>query len=291
MTPDEVVKSLAPDPGPGLTPAAVEMLTRIMDTAEPAPRTRRPLWRRPILALPLAAAVAAGWSLTAVLGAAPASALNIKDAGDHYLIEVKDLYARPEVYTAQLKEAGLNVSLKVVPVPPSYVGEIHLDTPGWSKGPFPHADKIRTIDRPEGCAPTLSCPIGLTIAKDFTGAAELKLGREGRPGEEYQVVTSLGSRGELLHCKPFVNLRVGEVRRTLASLGVTITEFAITKPGSDGEDAEVTTTAPDSLYVTGGGLSEYGKAFLVVGEEPMDEELKRTIDRKHGCSDGDGSGS
>ncbi|MEU7831970.1 sigma-70 family RNA polymerase sigma factor [Nonomuraea sp. NPDC049129] len=277
-------KRLAPDPGPGLTPGAREMLTQIMDMAEPAPRARRTRWR-PLIVLPIAAALAgAGWSATVVLGATPAAALDIKDEGDHYLIEVKDLYANSEVYETQLNDSGLDISLKVVPVSPSLVGEISPDTPGWSGGPFPYADKIKTIDRPEGCDFSRSCPIGLTIAKDFTGKAEIKLGRKGRPGEEYQAVAGLHDRGEPLHCKPFYNRRVGEVRGSLAALGISITDFSIKKPGQRGEDAEVSTSVPDSMYVTGGGMSELGKAFLVVSETPMDEELMRTILRKDGCA-------
>ncbi|MFG1964057.1 RNA polymerase sigma factor [Nonomuraea sp. NPDC049028] len=87
-------KRLAPDPGPGLTPGAREMLTQIMDMAEPAPRARRTRWR-PLIALPIAAALAgAGWSATVVLGATPAAALDIKDEGDHYLIEARRRWTR-----------------------------------------------------------------------------------------------------------------------------------------------------------------------------------------------------
>jgi hypothetical protein len=291
MTPDDVVKTLAPDPGPGLTPAAREMLAQIMDTAEPEPSARRPRWR-PLLALPIAAAVAAaGWSAMVVFGAVPASALDIKEEGDHYLIEVKDLYANPKVYETQLKDAGVDISLRVAPVTPSFVGEIFTDTAGWNKGPFPYADKIKTIDRPENCDFGRSCPIGLTIAKDFTGKADILLGREARPGEEYEVIGMLGARGEPMHCRPFLNHRVSEVRQTLAGLGLSIGEFVVKEPGERGADAETRTSVPDSMYVTGGALFEYGKAGLTVSEKPMDEELKQTLLRKYGCSANDGSTS
>ncbi|MEV4113234.1 hypothetical protein [Nonomuraea sp. NPDC049695] len=275
---DDIVKSLAPDPGPGLTPGARQMLTQIMDDAAP-PKKRR--WA---VTLPIAAAVAVtAWALPTFLTASPAAALDVKEEGDHYVIEVKDLYAKPEVYESRLRGLGLKVSLKVVPVSPSLVGEISTDTPGWAKGPFPYADKIKTIDRPEQCGRYRQCPIGVTIAKDFTAQADILLGREGRPGEEYQAGAGLNDDGEPLHCQPFYNRPVSEVRGRLKEMGVSVREYAVKRPGERGEDARVTASVPDSMYVTGGGLASYGTADLVVSETPMDGELLRTILRKEGC--------
>ncbi|MBE1588710.1 hypothetical protein ACFPOI_54930 [Nonomuraea angiospora] len=279
---DDIVRSLAPDPGPGLTPGAREMLTQIMDDAAPLqkPLKKRRRWA---VALPIAATVAA-WALPTFLTASPAAAaLDVKEEGDHYVIEVKDLYAKPEVYESRLRGLGLKVSLKVVPVSPSFVGEISTDTPGWKEGPFPYADKIKTIDRPEQCGRYRQCPIGVTIAKDFTAQADILLGREGRPGEEYQASAGLHDDGEPLHCQPFYNRPVSEVRERLKELGVSVREYAVKRPGERGEDAQVTASVPDSMYVMGGGLASYGTADLVVSETPMDGELLRTILGKEGC--------
>ncbi|MEV6035771.1 hypothetical protein AB0L65_31750 [Nonomuraea sp. NPDC052116] len=278
---DDIVKSLAPDPGPGLTPGAREMLTQIMDDAAPLqkPLKKRRRWA---VALPIAAAVAAG-ALPTFLAASPAAALDVKEEGDHYVIEVKDLYAKPEVYESRLRGLGLKISLKVVPVSPSLVGEISTDTLGWKAGPFPYADKIKTIDRPEQCGRYRQCPIGVTIAKDFTAQADILLGRAGRPGEEYQAGAGLSDDGEPLHCQPFYNRPVGEVRGRLKEMGVSVREYAVKRPGERGEDARVTASVPDSMYVTGGGLASYDTADLVVSETPMDGELLRTILRKAGC--------
>ncbi|MGW6499692.1 hypothetical protein [Nonomuraea angiospora] len=279
---DDIVKSLAPDPGPGLTPGAREMLTRIMDDAAPLQKPLKK--RRWAVALPIAAAVAVtAWALPAFLTASPAAALDVKEEGDHYVIEVKDLYAKPEVYESRLRGLGLKVSLKVVPVSPSLVGEVSADTTGWEKGPFPYADKIKTIDRPEQCGRYRQCPIGVTIAKDFTAQADILLGREGRPGEEYQASAGLHDDGEPLHCRPFYNRPVSEVRGRLKEMGVSVSEYAVKRPGERGEDARATASVPDSMYVTGGGLGSSGTAVLVVSETPMDGELLRTILRKEGC--------
>lgn len=52
----------------------------------------------------------------------------------------------------------------------------------------------------------------------------ITLGREARPGEEYEIIGGLDAPGEPLHCVPFYNRPVSEVRALLkgrmASLAV-----------------------------------------------------------------------
>ncbi|MEV6861015.1 hypothetical protein AB0M44_08415 [Streptosporangium subroseum] len=293
----EAVKRLAPDPGPGLTPVAREMMSMIMD-AEPVPVTLHRRWR-PLVALPLVAAVmAAGWAIPSVLSTAPASALDIKEEGDYYVIEVKDLYTKPEVYESQLRGAGLDISLRVVPVSPSSVGGIVQNSPDGNVVPrspggdirddFVYQEKIKTIDRPGQCEKLAGCPIGVKVLKDFTGSVEVTLGREGRPGEEYQSITGLDARGEPMHCVPFHNRPVSEVRAMLEERGLVVDEFAIVDPdpAKPSQEPEVRTSVPDSMYVTGGFLSELGKASLLVADKPMPAETVKTLNEKQGCATG-----
>ncbi|SFL00904.1 hypothetical protein SAMN05216275_1475 [Streptosporangium canum] len=288
---DEVVKNLAPDPGPGLTPVAQEMMNKIMD-AEPAPTalpTPRRKWR-PLVALPIAAAViAAGWAVPSILSAAPASALDIKEEGGYYVIEVKDLYTNPEVYESQLRGVGLDISLRLVPASPSLVGLISPDSPVPDSSISPN--KIETIDQPGQCDRRSGCPIGLKIPKDFTGSAEVTLGREGRPGEEYQIITGIDTPGEPLHCVPFYNKPAGEVRALLKDRGLDIQEFSIVGPewwgGTAGdEEPETNASVPDSMHVIGGFLPMTGKATLQVSDEELPAETVRTMNEKYGCQGG-----
>ncbi|MFD8560214.1 hypothetical protein ACWDOR_23430 [Streptosporangium canum] len=287
---DEVVRNLAPDPGPGLTPVAQEMMNKIMD-AEPAPTALPTLRRwRPLVALPIAAAViAAGWAVPSILSATPASALDIKEEGGYYVIEVKDLYTNPEVYESQLRGVGLDISLRLIPASPSLVGLISPDSsvPDGSISP----NKIETIDQPGQCDRRSGCPIGLKIPKDFTGSAEVTLGREGRPGEEYQIITGIDSPGEPLHCVPFYNKPAGEVRALLKDRGLDIQKFSIVGPAwwegtAEDEEPEAKTSVPDSMHVIGGFLPMIGKATLQVSDEEMPAETVRTMNEKYGCQGG-----
>ncbi|MEV0422801.1 hypothetical protein [Streptosporangium canum] len=297
---DEVVKNLAPDPGPGLTPVAQEMMNKIMD-AEPAPTalpTPRRKWR-PLVALPIAAAViAAGWVVPSILSATPASALDIKEEGGYYVIEVKDLYADPEVYESQLRGVGLDISLRLVPATPSLVGDISAASPVPGGSIYPNTidtigrqKEIETVNQPGQCDRRTGCPIGLRIPKDFAGSAEVTLGREGRPGEEYQIITGFDSPGEPLHCVPFYNKPAGEVRALLKDRGLDIQEFSITGPawweGTAGDkEPETKASVPDSMHVTGGYLTMAGKATLQVSDAELPAETVRTLNGKYGCQGG-----
>ncbi|MEV0198667.1 hypothetical protein [Nonomuraea sp. NPDC050691] len=284
---DDVVERLAPAPvpAPPLTPLARDLMNEIMDAAPAPAAPPRRRWR-PLVALPVAAALAAAaWIVPSALNSTPAAALDVKEEGGYYVIEVKDLYASPKVYESQLKSVGLNVNLRVVPVTPNAEGELSMDTPGWQPmTPFPHRDKIVSIDRPEGCVGIgRTCPIGLKIDKSFTGSADVRLGRAGRPGEEYQIIGSITAAREPMNCVPFYNRPVGEVRAELQRRGVVVDEYVVHKPGRRGKDSQATTSVPDSMYVHWGSLSSYGHATLVVGEEPLAGALVKKLLGIDGC--------
>lgn len=281
---DEVVRRLAPGPELSLTPLAREVMTEIMD-AEPAPAARRRGMRRPLVVLPLAAAVAAAaWAVPSLLRPAPAAALDIREEGGFYVIQVKDLYADADVYERQLKGLGLDVSLRVVPATPSFVGEISPSAREREPaGPFVHRDQINTIDSTKGCGMHRSCPIGLRIAKDFTGSADVILGRAARRGEKYEIIGGLAAPGEPMNCVPFYNRPVSEVRVKLRKLGLSVGEYAVTDRTKGSREVETRASVPDSMYVVGGYLSSYGTADLFVDRTPMQEELVRTLVTKHGC--------
>ncbi|MBN6056150.1 hypothetical protein JYK22_29755, partial [Nonomuraea sp. RK-328] len=279
---DRVVAHLSPGAGPGMTEGAHELMRDIM-AAEPATaravapaarRGRRPLVLRaavPGVALLAAAFLGLSWLLPVGLGLGPgmAAALDIKKEDGYYIIEVKDLYADPSKYEAQLREAGLDVTLRVIPSTPAFVGSILPTSPTEDR----YLDEIKTIDQPGDCGRMGGCPIGLKIPENFRGPAEITLGREARPGEQFENGTSIDALGEPLHCLPYVGRTVAEVRGMLQERGVTVQEFDDMDPVSGGTKESV----PDSWLVEGGSLTEPGKASLRVyeGSEPQEPGGRR----------------
>ncbi|MEU6719026.1 hypothetical protein ABZ897_46820 [Nonomuraea sp. NPDC046802] len=281
MNVDEAVRRLAPHPGPGLTPGAREMLDQIMETeAVPAVAASGKKWRV-FAALPVAAAVgAAAWAVPALLHTPPAAALDIKERGDFWMIEVKDLYANAKVYEDELKAKGIDVILRVAPVTPSRVGEIMpMAIEDQPPGPFIYADKIKTIDRPEKCTWMRSCPVGIMIAKDFSGRADIMLGRKARTGENLQVITGIDTSGEAMHCVPFYNKRVPEMRALLKERGLTVDQFVV----GEGDDSKEVASVPDSMYVTGGYMTKGGMVTMRVADEPLPAEVIANRNKKYRC--------
>ncbi|MFI9593495.1 hypothetical protein [Nonomuraea sp. NPDC052265] len=277
---DDIVRRLAPPAGPGLTPGARETMCKIME-AEPAPVLPARRRRRGLFALPAAlGALAASMAVFLALGPASASALDIKDEGGYLVIEVKDMFAKPEVYQQQLRDAGLDITLRLLPSTPSNVGSVDPSTE--------EPDGIEVVDRQEGCESAGGCPISIKVRRDFKGSAEVVLGREARPGEEYEIITGFDSLGEPMHCAPYHNRPVSEVRALLKDRGVDVQAFDVLGPAfwtKEGKETEPVTKAsvPESMHVVGGYLTMAGKATLQVSDSDLPADLVRTLKEKTGC--------
>lgn len=275
MSIDNVVASLAPDPGPGLTPGAYELMREIMEMeaesqAMPAPARRTSLLRRfalPAVALAAAAVTAVSW---AVLTPEPAAALDITVENGYYVITVQDLNASSEQIQAELKARGIDVTLTLTPSTPGHVGEIAA----WHPDNSP-AEEIQTIDVPE-CDKTGGCPLGIRVPVDFKGQATVDLGRAALPDEDYKIIGTITDDGEIMHCVPFVNKTVGEAKRLLQERGVTIDSFY-----KAGEDQPI--AVPDNWYVIDAYLIKEGHAELLALPEVIDPGERKAHWVKQGC--------
>jgi hypothetical protein len=266
---DRLIVGIAPDPGPGLTGGARDLLAEI--TALPVP-TAAPVRRwRPRIALPLVAAlamtaVALSWILPG-LGTRPASAaLDIRREGGYYVVTVRDIFASPQLYQAQLRSKHLDITLRVVPVSPSVEGGIFpqfekryigLTSEEITRRP----DLIAPIHTPGACTFEPRCTIGVKIPVGYQGHADIRLGRKGRPRERYEGFGQLSNPGEPLQCRKFVNKTFDQVRAMLGARGVTITVIYVPLRG-------VRPSVPGSWYVHEGWLSEQGKAVVVAAPTP-----------------------
>ncbi|GAA2884172.1 hypothetical protein [Nonomuraea rubra] len=257
---DRLVAGIAPDPGPGATPIARELLEEITSVPVPEPRRRgRP---RRWAAVPVLATLAA--LLSFGVAQAPASAaLDIEIVDDHYVITVKDLMAEPEVYQRELRARGLDITLDLVPTSASLTGQmivIHDLDRLRSGRPVPVEGPITTIDSPGPCERFLGCPIGVKVPVDFGKKAEITLGRRALPGERYKMPPGIAIPGEPLHCVDYVNQTVAEVSALLRERGVTPSYISYGRPAGP--------SAPDGWYVHDGVMSADGQALLLVGAEP-----------------------
>ncbi|MGP4099653.1 hypothetical protein [Nonomuraea sp. KM90] len=263
---DRLVAGIAPDPGPGRTPLAGELLEEItsLPPSEPGPRRRWPAMRRGVrrwVAVPVLAVLTAALSFG--VAQAPASAaLDIELVDGHYVITVNDLMADPEVYEAELRARGLDIALRLVPTSASLTGQMFVinDLDLLRSGePVPAEGPIATIDGPGHCRRLTGCPVGLKVPVDFDKKAEVTLGRRARPGERYKMPPGIAMYGEPLHCVAYINRTVAEIRTILLDRGVTPSFIS---PGQGSRPS-----APGDWFVHDGVMAADGQALLLVGPE------------------------
>ncbi|WP_188197346.1 hypothetical protein [Nonomuraea sp. SYSU D8015] len=271
---DRLVARVAPDPGPGTTPLAWELMEEI--TSLPVAPPARPRRHRRWLAVPAIAvlAVVLSWIFPVTVGIGPASAaLDIRQDGGYYVITVKDLMADPEVYQAELQARGINVKLKVVPTSASMAGgmtvlhdvdRIHRMRPGES---VPAEGPIHSIAGPGPCRRFDGCKVGLKVPVDYKKEAEVTLGREARPGEPYEMRPRIDWPGEPFDCVDYVNKTVAEVVPILRQRGVTAT-FS-TLPAKR--------TPSTGWHVYEGYMASADEAVLYVGPEPSPHARPVTV--------------
>ncbi|MET8004570.1 hypothetical protein [Nonomuraea glycinis] len=283
---DRIVTHLAPEPAPELSDGARELMYEIM-AGEPAParsrRRPRPLTLRagvPAIALLAAAVVALSWGLPSGTGPAQAAALDIKREGDHYIIEIKDLYAAPERYEAQLRAAGLDITLQVAPSTAALEGQVFPTAPDHR-----YITEITGIYPPGPCDKLSGCAIGVKIPVGFKGTADITVDRKAKPGERYQSTTSFAAKGEPLHCVPYYNKTVDQVRALLKERGVTISTFVINDLKTKNSDYKEATSVPGSWYVRGGSLHEAGRTMVIAHETKVSPEKAERLRAKamRGC--------
>lgn len=284
---DRLVATIAPDPGPGMTPGARELLEEITTAAaaepeaSPAPR-RSGMWRRWLpsarerrpnsrwrLVMPLAAiTIVLSWVVPGGIGAGPASAaLDIRQRGEFYVVTVKDLYANPKRYQNELSSRGLKVTIALVATDSTRVGRLlflgaeDLTTMNSKVSHvIPPSDDIFALEGDKPCPSPQGCPVGVKIRVGYKGPGEIVLGRPALPGDAYRAPPALISPGQPLHCIDFINDKVPEVVRLLREHGIDKVQFA-TYHG-------MRTSVPDSWYVHDGVMSATDRALILVDPAP-----------------------
>jgi hypothetical protein len=190
----------------------------------PARRGHRRRW--PVVVAVAATVAALLFALPALLPSnAPggahraAAAVAFRTQGRYIVAVIKDPVADGEELKAEFAEHGLDISLQLLPVSPSFVGKFVFEGDSGTEG----GPAIETLYDPDAACTTpggSQCPIGLRIPLDFQGHADLGLGRAAEPGEEYVSANDAFAPGEALHDSGLRGMTVHDALRVLDGLGV-----------------------------------------------------------------------
>lgn len=186
---------------------------------QPTRRRRRPVVLTMLAVLAAAVALVSFGSAGPLRGPTPAqaSSLSFTTSAGYIVARVKDLYTSPAHYRAAFAEHGLHISLLVVPSDPSMVGSIGFGSQEYRE--------IKASGH----------PLELRIPNNFTGSAQIVLGRAARPGERYQQFPSSDfDRGQPLYCTGLYGATVNRVMAVIRARGyavVTAQGLGSTVPG------------------------------------------------------------
>lgn len=230
-------------------PEAAALLQRAL--AEPLPATRglhfsyRPAVRRAAWGTGLAAAVAMIVTLGFVLSPASTSRAPIgasrphlqlvvfRSQGDEIIAVITDPSAAAQQLTAVFQAHGLNIHVQTVPVSPSLIGTIVYSD-------------VRSVTslRAGPCVTGggAGCDVGLVIPADFTGEANVSVGRAATPAEMYASSADVFGPGEMLHCSAILGQPTSAAALVLQAMGLTA-QWDVQSTGAE--------SVPDG-YVVGG---------------------------------------
>ncbi|MGP3964007.1 hypothetical protein ACTWPT_49385 [Nonomuraea sp. 3N208] len=182
---------------------------------EPA-KTRRPhRWRRlvagVVVTAGLAAAAVVGPSVVAGIGGSAtsyaSSAIDIRQENGQWVARIKDPLAEHAEYAKAFRAVGLDVDLQLVPVSPSFVGDLVRARPG----PKP-AGTFEGGLEPSGCKiGEAGCHLAFRVPVGFEGDVRAQLGRPAEPGEVYLAAATATMPGEVLEGVRLEDRTVGEV--------------------------------------------------------------------------------
>lgn len=207
---------------------------------------------------------------SALIGSRPAAAGVRFTRDDGYIVAtVTDPAAASEQLRAAFAEHGLDIDLQLVPVSPSLVGTVvFLGDEG--------SDVIETLQQGKCVTGGGGCPIGLRISTDFTGHAEITLGRRADAGEQFMSAADGFGAGEALHCSNLMGAPVTKALPELEARGL----VAMWRLG-DGSEVDPATVR--DYFVTEAIPWAQGEVLMWVAPEPVTPpgEYLRAINR--GC--------
>ena len=195
-----------------------------------------------------------------------AAAVSFTEDGQYIVAVIEDPQADSQELTAAFAQHGLDISLQLLPVSPSFVGKFVFEGGSGTEG----GPAIETLyDASADCTTPggSSCPIGLRIPLGFQGHADLALGRAGQPGEEYASANDGFASGEALHCSGLRGMTVHESLPVLDRLGVTVV-WRSNDPAIDGDGNGIDPSTISDQYVSDAVPKTEGHVYIWVTPDP-----------------------
>lgn len=253
-------------------PEAIALLRRVLaEPPEARPelpwRHRRVFLRRMASAGALAAAVTGAVVMAVVLwpsgapmtppgvarthGNGPVNVRLVDFAmqADEIVARITDPDAAAGELTAVFQAHGLDIHVEALPVSPSLVGSIVYDD----------VPSIRSLQAGECLGGGTSCVVGLVIPADFTGEANVTVGRAADPGQPYESSASVFGPGEVLHCSGVLGQPIADALPVLQAKGLEAW-------WGSGDNR----TPPTSGYVVDGIALSSSSVLLDTSPQPLD---------------------
>jgi hypothetical protein len=245
------------------TPATALLLTEIAATSKEE-RRRSGRRRRLALALATGAVAAIAIALTAATGTfspAPAAAgVRFSTEGRYIVANVTDPSAAAADLRAAFQQKGFDIHIKLIPASPSIVGTVVY------VGESPGASEIRSVQGGPCETGGGGCPIGLKIPRDFTGRADIALGRRADAGEEYGSTASAFAPGEELHCSGLLGAPVARAVAVLRDRGISAEWRWREAPGKP------STSPPIAGYVWNSTPISRNRVLLWIGRDHLTQQ-------------------
>jgi len=176
----------------------------------------------------------------------------------------------PDAAASQLEAVfaahHLDISVTVLPVSPSLVGTIVYDD----------GSDFQPIQAGLCLAGGTQCTVGFVIPANFTGHADVAIGRAADPGEAYASADSSFGAGEALHCAGVFNQPVSVAASIVAAKGLTA-EWRV------GTSSTNLSTAPAGDYVVGGIPISSTTVMLMVQPTPLAANTPDLVEANSGC--------
>jgi hypothetical protein len=171
--------------------------------------------------------------------------------------------------SAAFKRQGLNMTVRLLAVSPSMVGTIDAeDVRGGN------STSIQPILNGSCVTGGGACPIAIRIARDFTGSAQIDIGRPAKPGETYAGAADPTAPGEAFHCIALYGSTIAQMLPLLRAKGFTAITWMTDTIASNGHAVTNREPMPPATsYVRAADLEASNRIMIWTTPRPTDPAL------------------